>query len=136
MTEETQGYARFAPPSVSSIASRPPSLTSLDLEWDSGGDDENQKDVTIVQLSSDCFRGVADGECPGLNVQPAEVGNNFGRGGLRSNFGGTGGHFGGVVEGGERRVGERGEEEKTTKDSLTLDNQNCSVGIRSIPVSD
>ena len=39
-----QGYARFGPPSVSSIASRPPSLTSLDLEWDSGGDHDVDDD--------------------------------------------------------------------------------------------
>ena len=81
--------------------------------------------IRKMSLSSDCFRGVADGECPGVNVQSDEAGNNFGR---RANFGGTGGHFGGMVEGGE--------EEKTMKHSLTLDNQNCSVGIQSIPVSD
>merc|ERR1712080_36824 len=67
-----QGYVRFAPPSVSSFASRPPSLTSLDLEWDSG----------------DCFRGVADEECPGgVNAHDQHVEDIFGLdGGLRVNF--------------------------------------------------
>ena len=57
-------------------------------------------------------------------MQPAEAGDNFG---LRANFGGAGGHFVGLVGGGERRVEEGVEEEKTMKHSLTLDNQNCSV---------
>ena len=116
-------------------------LTSL---WDTGsGDDyddndEKHTDVIIIDLSSDCFRGVADDDCPGSNVQTAESGENFGR--LRDNFGerhvvvgGTRGHFGELMsEGGgvkERRIVQSGEEERRIQpnDSLTLDNQNCSV---------
>ena len=90
-----------------------------------------------MEFSSDCFRGVADDDCPGANVQTAESGENFGRLTLRDNFGerhvvgGTRGHFGELVsEGGEeRREVQSGEDEKRIQlnDSLTLDNHNCSV---------